>query len=385
MAYVLQLLPLGGDANCCAASSSSVGGPIKVFDLGRGGNHTPTIELQYPQATGRVSQLKSTIDHSLLIACFSSSSTLLAWDTRSANPKPTIQLTGHSSTPFLSLDYCPDSKLIAAGSSNEDESGLTQIELFDLRGTNNSPFCVYDQAHSDSITSLEFKPSSPDQLLSASTDGLIVLHNTTLADQDESILFTSNTGASVAHARWQPDGKTIWVGSDMETLSRWDADQLSLLNDYGDLRQDSLAKPDPSWEEPVAYLINLATPSPTRSAYFAGSQSGNVVLVDSTDPNSERWELLGSFKNGHTEMVRCASLEPQNGLVLTGGEDGRICVWSNQRGDQQSFQLVDHFNPFTETPLNNPQNHTTVKPDPNPQKNLSNKVNRFKPYDRQSH
>ncbi|KAI9613334.1 hypothetical protein H4Q26_009934 [Puccinia striiformis f. sp. tritici PST-130] len=134
MAYVLQLLPLGGDANCCATSSSSVGGPIKVFDLGRGGNHTPTIELQYPQATGRVSQLKSTIDHSLLIACFSSSSTLLAWDTRSANPKPTIQLTGHSSTPFLSLDYCPDSKLIAAGSSNEDESGLTQIELFDLRG-----------------------------------------------------------------------------------------------------------------------------------------------------------------------------------------------------------------------------------------------------------
>ncbi|KAI9613333.1 hypothetical protein H4Q26_009933 [Puccinia striiformis f. sp. tritici PST-130] len=122
----------------------------------------------------------------------------------------------------------------------------------------------------------------------------------------------------------------------METLSRWDADQLSLLNDYGDLRQDT---------------------------YFAGSQSGNVVLVDSTDPNSERWELLGSFKNGHTEMVRCASLEPQNGLVLTGGEDGRICVWSNQRGDQQSFQLVDHFNPFTETPLNNPQNHTTVKPD----------------------
>ncbi|KAI9627943.1 hypothetical protein H4Q26_018277 [Puccinia striiformis f. sp. tritici PST-130] len=301
MAYVLQLLPLGGDANCCATSSSSVGGPIKVFDLGRGGNHTPTIELQYPQATGRVSQLKSTIDHSLLIACFSSSSTLLAWDTRSANPKPTIQLTGHSSTPFLSLDYCPDSKLIAAGSSNEDESGLTQIELFDLRGTNNSPFCVYDQAHSDSITSLEFKPSSPDQLLSASTDGLIVLHNTTLADQDESILFTSNTGASVAHARWQPDGKTIWVGSDMETLSRWDADQLSLLNDYGDLRQDSLAKPDPSWEEPVAYLINLATPSPTRSAYFAGSQSGNVVLIDTTVPNSERWEVLGSFKNGHSQ------------------------------------------------------------------------------------
>ncbi|KAA1136988.1 hypothetical protein PGTUg99_010082 [Puccinia graminis f. sp. tritici] len=378
MAYILQLVPL---LNCCASASSDQADSIRIFDLQR--TDKPTIELEYSEQLGRLSQLKSH-QQSLLIGCFSSSPAVLGWDLRSADHRPSLELTGHSSTPFLSLGHSAGS-VIAAGTSNDDDCSSGQIELFDLRrGT--KPYCLYDQAHSDSITSLEFNPSCSDhQLLSASTDGLLVLHDTRIVDQEESILFTSNTGASLAHARWQPDGRTIWAGSDMETLSRWDAEQLSLLKDYGDLRQDSLAKTDPSWHEPVSYLISLATPSPTQSAYFAGSQSGDVVLVETTDPETERWKVLGSFKGGHSEMVRCATLDSQNSVVLTGGEDGRICIWSNDRESEASFRLVDRFNPFSTPIIHSPKEpnptHLQLKPDSS-LKTLSSKDNRFKPYNR---
>jgi WD40 repeat protein len=225
MAYILQLVPLL-TTNCCASASSDQADSIRIFDLQR--TDKPTVELEYSEELGRVSQLQTQHQHSLLIGCFSSSSTVLGWDLRSAEHRPSLELTGHSSTPFLSLGHSAGS-VIAAGASNDDDSSSGQIELFDLRrGT--KPYCLYDQAHSDSITSLEFNPSGSDHhLLSASTDGLLVLHDTRIADQEESILLTSNTGASLAHARWQPDGRTIWAGSDMETLSRWDADQVCRL------------------------------------------------------------------------------------------------------------------------------------------------------------
>ncbi|OAV94027.1 hypothetical protein PTTG_06732 [Puccinia triticina 1-1 BBBD Race 1] len=387
MAYVLQLAPLPGQ--CCASASSDPRDPIRIFDLAR---QSAIGAIAHPHALGRPTQLRSS--PALLLACFASPSTVLGWDLRTPDHRPgsqpTIRLAGHSPTPFLALAHSDsDSHLmIAAGSAKEDESTASQIELFDLRGPS-LPCCVYDQAHSDSVTALEFSPAgNTHHLLSASTDGLLAIHDTSLADQDQSILLTSNTGASLAHAQWLPaDPKTIWAGSDMETLSRWDAEELSLLKDYGDLRQDSLAKPDPSWLQPVSYLISLANPSPTRSAYFAGSQSGDVALVETTDPEADRWKLLGSFNGGHSEMVRCATLHPQNGLVLTGGEDGMVCIWSNDTANQQSFRLVNRFNPSATPAIQTQNQRAAHPPHPTPDSGLINKThsskdNRFKPYSR---
>jgi hypothetical protein len=248
MAYILQLLPIG---DCCASSSSTNGESIKIFDLER--TDKPTIELEHHQQ-GRVNQLvcSHSSGSSLLFGCFSSSSVILAWDTRSNQLGPTLQINGQSATPFLSLAHATgDTPLIAAGSSSEDESASSQIELFDLRSSSPStPLCIYDQAHSDSITCLEFNPAehSAHQLLSASTDGLLVLHDTNIADQDHSILFTANTGASLAHARWQPDSHSIWAASDMETLSQWHPEQVQYSH--------YLKKKAPTWADKVCLQIN---------------------------------------------------------------------------------------------------------------------------------
>jgi len=224
MAYILQLLPVG--THCCASSTSADGDPIKIFDLERG-TDKPVTQLEHAEL-GRVNQLVHPTP-SLLLGCFSSSSVVLGWDFRTdSQARPALHITGQSTSPFISLAHSHSNHLVAAGSSAEEES--SQIELFDLRASaaTAAPLCIYDQSHSDSITCLDFCPadSAHQQLLSASTDGLLVLHDTNETDQDQSILFTHNTGASLAHAHWQPDANTIWAGSDMETLSRWD-NQLS--------------------------------------------------------------------------------------------------------------------------------------------------------------
>lgn len=296
-----------------------------------------TTSSSSSSSIGHPTQLKSFDQRLSLISAFSSQPILLAWDLRSPDFKsrPTIELRGtYESSAFICLDHSPDANLIVAASTQADDSTLSQIELFDLRATTDRPICIYDQAHSDSITNLEFEPGSNHSLLSASSDGLLVLHDIRLSDQDESILSVANVGASIAHVRWRSDRTSIWSGTDMETLSSWNpVDHLSLIEDYGDLRQNEFIQPGPSWDHhPIAYLIDLFNPghSSYQSGFFVGSSSGNVLAVDTSEPAQEDWKIIGSLQGGHQEMVRCATLNQKYGLILTGGEDGRICVWSNR-------------------------------------------------------
>lgn len=48
-----------------------------------------------------------------------------------------------------------------------------------------------------------------------------------------------------------------------------------------------------------------------ESTLFCSINSGEVVLVDTSDDIEGNWELLASLRGGHEEMVRCAALDHQ--------------------------------------------------------------------------
>lgn len=72
----------------------------------------------------------------------------------------------------------------------------------------------YDQAHSDDVTALAFHPSDPALLLSGSTDGLVSLHDTRIADEDELTLQTLNHDASIHHAGFLSDSLAFALSHD---------------------------------------------------------------------------------------------------------------------------------------------------------------------------
>ncbi|KAH9822959.1 WD40-repeat-containing domain protein [Melampsora americana] len=257
------------------------------------------------------------------------------------NGLPIIELRGSSTDPFLSFDFSLDGHLLAASSGDENQS---KIELFDTR-SNPIPLHTYTESHSDLITSLNFHPTEHHKLLSASTDGLIVTYDVRLVDEEDGVISTGNVGASLARSKWSGDGKLVWTETDMETIAVWDAEDLGLIQDFGDIRLGELERPHSSWNDSTSYLIDSTNlpkhldPIQSRFAYFSGSQSGDVSLIEPSHQQNAPWNLLASFKGGHTDIVRSAIVDERSGMILTGGEDGNICLWPNVF--EQDMEMMD--------------------------------------------
>jgi hypothetical protein len=88
---------------------------------------------------------------------------------------------------------------------------------------------------------LQYHPTRPDILLSGSTDGLVNIYNTTIADEDDALVQVINHG-SVHHAGFLTE-KTIYALSHDEVFSihpATDPDEQTQEPDpvqFGDLRQ----------------------------------------------------------------------------------------------------------------------------------------------------
>ncbi|MBW0533820.1 hypothetical protein O181_073535 [Austropuccinia psidii MF-1] len=354
--YILQLSHLENFIpQTWATSTSNASDLINLIHLSPNSSWVNLAKLKFDHLlNGTVTQIKSNhqknLNSQILIAAFSIQPILAGWDPRCDNSSlnPTFSLSGTSNSPFISCDISTNQNFIVAGT---DHSTDPVIEIFDLRGNHKIPFSTYHQSHSNLITSTSFAPQSIHHLLSASTDGLLVTYDIRISNEDDAIMSIANLGASIALTHWNSDNQLIWAATDMETLSVWSSDDLSLIHDYGDLRHKSLAKPDPNWNLSISHLIDCIDPSPilqsAQSAYFAGSSSGDVILVDTSDTKHHQWNVLASLTGGHDEIVRCASIDNHNGLIVTGGEDGRICAWSDtniKESDSQPLKIKSFFN-----------------------------------------
>lgn len=99
---------------------------------------------------------------------------------------------------------------------------INHVVNFLARDTRNlgDPIVQYIESHSDDVTEvskppssrsaadisqLQFHPSRPQILLSGSTDGLVNIFNTTIADEEEALHQTINHGASIHHSNFLSD------------------------------------------------------------------------------------------------------------------------------------------------------------------------------------
>ncbi|PVG03536.1 WD40 repeat-like protein [Serendipita vermifera] len=251
---------------------------------------------------------------------------------------------------FLSLDISANANMVAAGTERRNEEAI--IVYWDPRNPS-QPVHTHTSTHSEDVTCLAFKPTLTDSnlILSGSSDGLVCISDSHQSDEDEACLHVANTGASIARVGWMnltgsnnPKVPRVWSASDMETMSIWSND-LDPVYDYGDVRSASTE----AWE--TDYIISSRWLGAKNSLgkggllTWCGDNSGRLSLMRHNTHSWKKWKMEAVLEGAHTEIVRCVCWN-EEGLVVSGGEDGRIALW--QVGKNRMSGLESHIKEDTE-------------------------------------
>jgi WD40 repeat protein len=248
--------------------------------------------------------------------------------------------------------------LLAVGVSNE-------IHFYDLRNCGR-PLGIYSDCHTDIVTKLAFHPTNPSIILSGGEDGLICCFNTAVPPQHDAVLSIMNTECSVRDFGYfgSNDGfEGVFAISTIETLSLWHYPSAQRLSSYPNIRtgvgSDYLVN---CWYESAG----AGTPGETDTLHLlSGSHAGEGFVHEITPSSIEPKGSLESapvqsssstdainnssssqYSVGHNDTIRCVyplgfhspkniSLQnhssPLTCGLLTGGEDGTLCLWGYNR------------------------------------------------------
>ncbi|KAL2211206.1 WD40 repeat-like protein [Sarocladium strictum] len=158
------------------------------------------------------------------------------WDLRMAGESAKVAHFTASESPILSMACSASTQTIAVGT--ELQNHTASILLWDVR-SNPSPKAAYHEVHSDDVTTLAFHPTTPELLLSGSTDGLVSVHDTRISDEDDLTIQTFNHNASIHHAGFLTGTEVVALSHD-ERFALYDMAEErpsgDATQDFGDMR-----------------------------------------------------------------------------------------------------------------------------------------------------
>ncbi|KAF2157544.1 WD40 repeat-like protein, partial [Myriangium duriaei CBS 260.36] len=306
----------------CIASPSS----LVLFD-----NSTLSVTRHVKNCHDSVTAIAAANQH---VATAGRDGLVKLWDDRSKDVNATLVLQGDGKG--LSA-VAVSEHLVAAGTENtRDGPGDVSVLVWDIRSPT-STLRSYADSHNDTITTLGFHPSDHSMLLSSSTDALLTLFNTSVADEDDAVTQVFNNAAAVHCASFlaadevgaisSDEQMSIYQRSRPEDIERDDV--VAVETRYGDVRTELNA----------SYVVDLIRTSSAADAetWVVGgdleSRSITITpLVRQLAAGPTKWMFehrrAVTFPGGHgEEIVRDVLLLPDH-RVLTCGEDGTVRMWT---------------------------------------------------------
>jgi WD40 repeat protein len=277
--------------------------------------------------TSTISSIEFSTVSPFLIHTASLDKRMCMWDVRSPSV-PSFMISAQDEVTATAAGL--DDSLLAAGVGPD-------IYFYDIRSCGR-PLGVYSDCHTDTVCKLRFHPSTPSLLLSGGEDGLLCTFNTGAAAQDDAVVSIMNTecavretgffgcspGGGVATQRQQQALEGVFSLSTIETASFWHYSSAQRIGHFPAIRSGVGAD----------YLVNCWHED---SAVFmlAGTNEGGGIICE-VSPSSVA--VVGGLNSpdGHADTIRCAAYIGQQAggrtrrFLLSGGEDGRLCLW---RGD----------------------------------------------------
>ncbi|KAI8689113.1 hypothetical protein NCS55_00167300 [Fusarium keratoplasticum] len=279
-----------------------------------------------PTEHGNLNCLRVFDANASLVCTAGENGTVGVWDLRQGARVAQFQGKSMTSqTPILSMACSQDTKTIAVGT--ELQNHTASIHLWDVRSTP-SQKAHYQEVHSDDVTDLSFNPSNPAILLSGSTDGLVNVYDTRIAEEEDLTLQTCNADASVHRAAWLSATEVAALSHD-ERCALYDVSEErtngDAVQDFGDMRTVLGCQ----------YVADI-TPKMDGSGAILGAgaqdkQAFELVFL-AKNPSGEGWALdrdnsVGLPGAHGDEIVRSFCFFDEEHVVYTAGEDGNVKAW----------------------------------------------------------
>ena len=196
------------------------------------------------------------------------------------------------------------------------------------------PRAIFQDCHSDTVTRLRFNPAGT-LLCSGSEDGLVCILDLSQSTEEDALLSIVPVNHCISKVGFFGTNR-VFVCTSTEQFSLWDVENSVCLQSYGDVRERFSGE-----GRTIDYMIDCVyQPNTDELLLFAGSHAGDMVLFQ-PQPN----DLLhrASFDKGHTDVVRAIQYLPEDDLILSAGEDGRVCVWKPSNPTQTVEEEADYL------------------------------------------
>lgn len=225
----------------------------------------------------------------------------------------------------------PDEVLACASSINDKLLAVasgSSVYFSDMR-KNDTSLGSYSDCHTDVITSVMFNPSRPSVLASGGEDGLVCVFDTSVPSDKEAVVSILNTDCPLRRfGFFGADAQGVFCLSSTETASCWHYTSAQRLGSFASVRTDL----------GVDYLVDCLYDSRSDALTVLGgrfSGEGQLGLVTPTSIAAR-----GSLVSGHEDIIRTSVTLPcGEANLLTGGEDGALCLW-NLRLDDTPTELA---------------------------------------------
>ncbi|KAK9765567.1 hypothetical protein K7432_005988 [Basidiobolus ranarum] len=268
-----------------------------------------------------VTEIKYKQDNILISS--SKDGSVAVWDLRS-NDGPAQIFKSKKNESLLTFDFNSDDTALAAGTELDDDA---KILFWDVR-TNNL-VTEFVESHNDDVTQVRFHPNDPKKLSSGAVDGLICTYDISI-NEDDALLAVANTGSSVSKIGFfGPSFEYIYCLNHMETFSLWNHEGEVLAN-FGDTRQAV------EQQFPLNYAIDCRYDTSAQRLYLLGGTiDGDMGIFH---VNADSLQLCDILSGGHTDIVRSVYWDVPSGILLSGGEDAKLCYWdANNTNTVSSF------------------------------------------------
>eukprot|EP01129_Flabellula_baltica_P004954 TRINITY_DN1762_c0_g1_i2.p1 TRINITY_DN1762_c0_g1~~TRINITY_DN1762_c0_g1_i2.p1 ORF type:complete len:1949 (-),score=386.28 TRINITY_DN1762_c0_g1_i2:5-5851(-) len=209
---------------------------------------------------------------------------------------------------FNSVRFSPDGKSMIVGSPDFRIKKYN----FDLFKTKEDDTANKARVHSKIIRGMYYS-SLRNQILTASWDRLIKVHNTNLYQNSiKTVAVLKGHSRRVNAAKFSHNGEFIISASMDNTIRIWDSldyDVLVSLRGH----EHNIFSLDISHDD--KYIVS-----------GAGDGTVRVWSIESGDP-------LGILE-GHSDWVTAVAFSPYSRRILSGSRDASLCVWESETGEQ---------------------------------------------------